>query len=168
MHIFQLIMPSLNGEDIALQRYQGQVLLIVNVASACGYTPQYSGLQALYARYAAQGFAVLGFHYNQFGRQEPGTAAQIAAFCESRYQITFQMFAKVEVNGPGQCALYAQLTSRDTNPQWAGAIEWNFEKFLLARDGRLVARFSSDVEPESSELIRAIERELAQPAVTSH
>lgn len=161
MHIFQLTMPSLSGEDIALQDYQGQVLLIVNVASACGYTPQYRGLQALYTRYAAQGFAVLGFPCNQFGQQEPGTAAQIATFCVQRYGVTFPLFAKVEVNGPRQCALYAQLTSQDTRPQGAGPIEWNFEKFLLARDGHLVARFPSEVEPESSAVTQLIERELA-------
>ncbi len=163
MDIFQLTMPALSGEEIAFQHYQGQVLLIVNVASACGYTPQYRGLQALYSRYAAQGFAVLGFPCNQFGGQEPGTAVHIAAFCEQRYGVTFPLFAKVEVNGARQCALFAQLTSKDTNPTWAGPIEWNFEKFVLGRTGHVVARFSSDVEPESRAVTQAIERELAHP-----
>src|SRR5512145_1909272 len=129
-------MKSLQGEDIDLMHYQGNVLLIVNVASACGYTPQYRGLQALYDKYAPQGFAVLGFPCNQFGQQEPGTADQIAAFCQQRYGVTFPMFEKVNVNGPQQCGLYKYLTSKDTSVQWAGPLQWNFEKFLLARDGQ--------------------------------
>lgn len=156
-------MPALGGEDVDLRQYHGQVLLIVNVASACGYTPQYRGLQAIYSKYAAQGFVVLGFPCNQFGNQERGSAAQIAAFCEQRYGVTFPMFAKVEVNGSRQCALYKELTSLDTRPVPAGPVDWNFEKFLLARDGRVVARFSSDVTPESRQLVEQIEQELAQP-----
>jgi glutathione peroxidase len=143
--VLQLTMPSLTGEDIDLAQYQGRVLLIVNVASACGYTPQYKGLQALHATYAAQGFAVLGFPCNQFGQQEPGSAAQIATFCEQRYGVTFPMFAKVDVNGPRQCALYKHLTAQHTQPVSAGPIQWNFEKFLLGRDGPVVARFRSHV-----------------------
>jgi glutathione peroxidase len=120
--VLQFTMSSLAGEDIDLTRYQGQVLLIVNVASACGYTPQYKGLQALHAKYAAQGFTVLGFPCNQFGQQEPGSAAQIAAFCEQRYGVTFPMFAKVDVNGPHQCTLYKHLTAQPTQPAPAGPI----------------------------------------------
>jgi glutathione peroxidase len=162
--VLQFTMSSLAGEDIDLARYQGQVLLIVNVASACGYTPQYKGLQALHAKYAAQGFAVLGFPCNQFGQQEPGSAAQIATFCEQRYGVTFPMFAKEDVNGPRQCALYQHLTAQPTQPAPAGPIQWNFEKFLLARDGTVVARFRSHVAPESAQLVESIERELAKPA----
>ncbi|MBM3223897.1 MAG: glutathione peroxidase [Candidatus Tectomicrobia bacterium] len=159
-------MPALRGEDVDLRHYHGQVILIVNVASACGYTPQYRGLQALYTKYAPQGFVVLGFPCNQFGHQEPGTAAQIAAFCEQRYGVTFPLFAKVEVNGPRQCALYKALTSQDTRPVPAGPVDWNFEKFLLARAGQVVARFSSGVTPESRQLVERLEQELAQPLPT--
>jgi glutathione peroxidase len=155
-------MKSLRGEDVDLAQYQGKVLLIVNVASACGYTPQYKGLQALYTKYAPAGFEVLGFPCNQFGQQEPGTADQIATFCQQRYGVTFPMFEKVDVNGPKQCALYKYLTSQDPRAPWAGVIQWNFEKFLLARDGHVVARFQSHVAPESKPLIEAIEHELAQ------
>jgi glutathione peroxidase len=160
--VLQFTMKSLTGEDIDLTHYQRHVLLIVNVASACGYTPQYKGLQALHAKYAAQGFAVLGFPCNQFGQQEPGSAAQIATFCEQRYGVTFPMFDKVEVNGPHQCALYKYLTAQPTQPAPAGAIQWNFEKFLLSREGTVVARFRSHVAPESAQLIEHIERELAE------
>ena len=152
-------MRSLAGEEIDLTQYQGTVLLIVNVASECGYTPQYRGLQALQARYGQDGFAVLGFPCNQFGQQEPGTADQIAAFCSRRYSVTFPMFEKVDVNGQNQCGLYKYLTSQESS----GPIQWNFEKFLVARDGQVVARFRSSVAPESKPLVEAIERELAKP-----
>ena len=159
--MLQFKMKSLAGDDVDLAQYQGQVLLIVNVASECGYTPQYKGLQALYTKYAPDGFAVLGFPCNQFGQQEPGTAQQIATFCQQRYGVTFPMFEKVAVNGPNQCGLYKYLTSQDTKPQGAGPIQWNFEKFLLAHDGKVVAHFPSHVAPESKALVEAIERELA-------
>ena len=162
--MLQFTMKSLGGEDVDLAQYQGKVLLLVNVASACGYTPQYRGLQALYDKYAPDGFAVLGFPCNQFGHQEPGTADQIATFCRQRYGVTFPMFEKIDVHGPRQCGLYRYLTSPDTNPQWAGPIQWNFEKFLLARDGQVVARFTSHVAPESPPVIEVIARELAKPA----
>jgi glutathione peroxidase len=161
--VLQFNIKSLAGEDVDLGQYQGQVLLIVNVASECGYTPQYRGLQALYSKYAPDGFALLGFPCNQFGQQEPGTADQIATFCQRRYGVTFPMFEKVAVNGANQCGLYKYLTSKYTNPQCAGPIQWNFEKFLLARDGKVVARFPSHVAPESKALVEAIERELVLP-----
>jgi len=161
--VLQFKMRSLAGEEIDLVQYQGTVLLIVNVASECGYTPQYKGLQALYARYAQDGFAVLGFPCNQFGQQEPGTADQIAAFCSRRYSVTFPMFEKVDVNGKNQCGLYKYLTSQDTSAPLSGPIQWNFEKFLVARDGQVVTRFQSSVAPESKPLVEAIERELAKP-----
>lgn len=160
--MLQFKLKSLAGDDVDLAQYQGQVLLIVNVASECGYTSQYRGLQALYSKYAPDGFAVLGFPCNQFGQQEPGTASQIATFCQQRYSVAFPMFEKVAVNGPNQCGLYKHLTSKDTNPQWAGPIQWNFEKFLLAHDGQVVARYPSHVAPESKALVEAIERALAQ------
>ena len=160
--MLQLQMKSLAGQDVDFSQYHGKVLLIVNVASACGYTPQYRGLQALYDKYAQDGFVVLGFPCNQFGHQEPGTAGQIATFCQTRYGVTFDMFEKVDVNGKNQCALYAHLTSKDTNAQYAGPLQWNFEKFLMARDGTVAARFRSSVAPESKAIVEAIERELAQ------
>jgi glutathione peroxidase len=161
--MLQFQMQSLAGQAVDLAQYEGQVLLIVNVASECGYTPQYQGLQALHTRYAADGFMVLGFPCNQFGQQEPGTAAQIATFCQRHYGVTFPMFAKVDVNGKNQCALYKYLTSPDTNAQSAGAIRWNFEMFLLGRNGTMVARFPSHVDPLSPPLVQAIEREIAKP-----
>ena len=161
--MLQFTMKALTGENIDLTQYAGQVLLIVNVASACGYTLQYKGLQALHAQYAPQGFAVLGFPCNQFGGQEPGAPTQIAAFCTQRYGVTFPMFDKVEVNGHRQCALYKHLTTQHTQPVAAGPVQWNFEKFLLGRDGVVVARFRSHVAPESALLVESIERELAPP-----
>jgi len=156
-------LPSLPGEAVDLAQYRGKVLMIVNVGSACGYTPQYQGLQGLYDKYAPDGLEVLGFPCNQFGQQEPGTADQIAAFCTRRYGVTFAMFEKVDVNGKHQCGLYTYLTSQATNAPCAGPIQWNFEKFLIARDGNVVARFRSGVAPESKPLVEAIERELAKP-----
>lgn len=161
--MLQGTMKSLAGQPVDLRHYHGQVLLIVNVASECGYTPQYKGLQALNTKYGPSGLRVLGFPCNQFGWQEPGTSAQIAQFCERQYGVTFDMFEKVEVNGKNQCELYKYLTSPDTNPQYAGPIQWNFEKFLIARDGTVVGRFSSSVGPESKALVEAIERELKTP-----
>jgi glutathione peroxidase len=157
-------LKSLGGQEVDLTQYHGKVLLIVNVASECGYTPQYRGLQALYDKYGQSGFRVLGFPCNQFGRQEPGTSEQIAQFCQKNYGVTFDVFEKIDVNGKNQCDLYKYLTSPDTNPKGAGPIQWNFEKFLIARDGTPVARFGSGVAPESKSLVEAIERELEQSA----
>jgi glutathione peroxidase len=155
-------MKSLAGQEVDLTQYHGKVVLIVNVASECGYTPQYKGLQALYAKYGQDGLMVLGFPCNQFGRQEPGTSAQIAQFCQKNYGVTFDMFEKVDVNGKNQCDLYKYLTSPDSNAKYAGPIQWNFEKFLIARNGTVLARFGSSVAPESKSLVEAIEREIKQ------
>ena len=157
-------MTSLEGQEVDLAQYQGKVLLIVNVASECGYTPQYKGLQVLYNKYGPSGLKVLGFPCNQFGRQEPGTSEQIAQFCQRNYGVTFDMFEKIDVNGKNQSDLYKYLTSPGTNPETAGPIQWNFEKFLIARDGTVVARFGSGVVPESKALVEAIARELKQSA----
>jgi glutathione peroxidase len=157
-------MKSLAGQEVDLSQYQGKVVLIVNVASACGYTPQYKGLQALYAKYGPSGLMVLGFPCNQFGHQEPGTSEQIAQFCQKNYGVSFDMFEKVDVNGKNQCELYKHLTSPDTNAKHAGPIQWNFEKFLIARNGTVVARFGSGVAPESKSLVEAVEREIEQSA----
>jgi glutathione peroxidase len=157
-------MRSLAGEEVDLSQYQGKVVLIVNVASECGYTPQYKGLQALYSKYGPSGLMVLGFPCNQFGHQEPGSSQQIAQFCQKNYGVTFDMFEKVEVNGRNQCDLYKHLTSPDANAKYPGPIQWNFEKFLIARDGTVVARFGSSVAPESKLLVEAIEREIKASA----
>jgi glutathione peroxidase len=157
-------MKSLAGREVDLTQYHGRVVLIVNVASECGYTPQYKGLQALYDKYGQAGFMVLGFPCNQFGRQEPGTSEQIAQFCQKNYGVTFDMFEKVDVNGKNQCDLYKYLTSPDTNAKCAGPIQWNFEKFLISRDGTVVARFGSGVAPESKSLVEAIDHEIKQSA----
>lgn len=157
-------MKSLDGKPVKLDKYAGKVVLVVNVASQCGYTPQYEQLEALYKKYGPQGFVVLGFPANEFGQQEPGSDAEIAQFCKQNYGVTFDMFSKVVVKGPGQCALYEYLTSPKTDPKFAGPIKWNFEKFLLARDGKVVARYRSATEPDAPEVTQAIEAELAKPA----
>ena len=155
-------MQTLGGEDVNLaEKYAGQVVLLVNVASRCGLTPQYEALEALHEKYAERGLAVVGVPCNQFNGQEPGTAAEIAEFCSTRYGVEFDMLSKVEVNGDGACPLYMHLTSKETNPQFGGPITWNFEKFLFNRQGQLVARFAPKVKPDSPEVILAIENELA-------
>ncbi len=160
--VLNFTMNSLAGEPVDLARYRGKVVLIVNTASKCGHTPQYKDLQALHETYGPKGLAVLGFPANEFGRQEPGTDAEIAAFCTQNYGVTFDMFSKVVVKGPGQCELYKFLTSPQTNEPFAGPITWNFEKFLVGRSGQVVARFAPKVKPQSPEVLAAIESELAK------
>ncbi|MCS6850034.1 MAG: glutathione peroxidase [Gemmataceae bacterium] len=155
-------MTSLSGQPVNLAKYQGKVVLIVNVASECGLTPQYKGLQELHRRFAPDGLAILGFPANEFGGQEPGTNAQIAEFCKKNYGVEFDMFAKVVVKGEGQCPLYRFLTSKETNPKFGGDVTWNFEKFLISRKGEIVARFSPETEPTSDEVVNAIKAELAK------
>ncbi len=155
-------MKSLDGKDVDLAKYQGKVVLIVNVASECGLTPQYEGLQALHDKYADKGLAILGFPCNQFGSQEPGTAAEIREFCTTHYGVKFDMFAKVNVNGEEACPLYKYLTAQNTKPKGSGDISWNFEKFLLDRDGNVVARFEPRTTPDAQEVVKAIEAELAK------
>lgn len=153
---------SLGGETIALSRYAGQVLLIVNVASECGFTPQYQGLQDLYRAYRDCGFAVLGFPCNQFGGQEPGDASQIAAFCSANYGVEFPMFQKIEVNGPGAHPLYAWLKGEKAGILGSAAIKWNFTKFLVGRDGKVLRRYGPAVKPQA---LRAdVEKALAATA----
>jgi glutathione peroxidase len=151
---------SIDGVDKPLKDYAGKTLLIVNVASQCGLTPQYSGLQKLYEDYRARGLEVLGFPCNQFGAQEPGSEGQIKTFCETRFGVTFPMFAKLDVNGAGRHPVYNFLTSQPTQPDGPGDIQWNFAKFLVDKKGAVVARFSPTVTPSSSELIQAIEQTL--------
>jgi len=160
-------MESLAGEKVDLARYHGDVVLMVNVASKCGLTPQYEQLQALHERYAEQGLSILGFPANNFGKQEPGTNEQIAEFCQRNYGVQFDMFAKVSVKGDDQCELYQYLTGEETNGPFAGPIKWNFTKFLINRDGEVVARFEPRTKPDSKQVIEAIERELAKADPTA-
>lgn len=151
--IYQFTAKSLEGADISLQDFQNKVLLIVNTASQCGFTPQYQGLQALYDQFAAQGFAVLGFPCNQFGQQEPGSASDIQQFCETRYGVSFPMFAKVDVNGPSAHPLFRFLTQAAPGMAIpllgsAEAVKWNFTKFLVDRQGKVVKRYGSMTKPE--------------------
>ena len=156
MTVHEFRAKSIDGTDVSLSDYRGKVLLIVNVASACGFTPQYAGLEKVHDKYKDRGFAVLGFPCNQFGRQEPGTNKEIAEFCTSEYGVTFPMLAKVDVNGKNACPLYKHLTGKDTDPKFAGAIKWNFEKFLVARNGEIVARFASDADLEGETFLKAL------------
>jgi glutathione peroxidase len=155
-------MKNLAGKEVKLADYQGKVVMIVNVASKCGYTPQYKGLQALHDKYAKEGLVVLGVPSNDFGRQEPGTDEEIAAFCDQNYGVKFDMLSKVAVKGEKKAPLYKYLTSKETNPTFGGDIKWNFTKFLISRDGAIVGRFEPAVEPESENVTQAIEAELAK------
>jgi len=152
--IYDFTATSLAGEDVPLKRYQGQVLLIVNTASACGFTPQYKGLESLQKAYASRGFSVLGFPCNQFGRQEPGNAAQIQQFCSANYAVSFPMFDKIEVNGDQTHPLYRYLKSEKSG-LLVPSIKWNFTKFLVDRSGKVVARHAPTTTPEA--LTRDIE-----------
>lgn len=160
--VLSFTMKSLTGADVPLSRYQGKVVLIVNTASKCGNTPQYAALQAMYKKYAPQGFMILGFPSNDFRHQEPGTDEQIADFCTKNYGVTFDMFSKVDVLGPTKCDLYKFLTSPQTDPQFPGEITWNFEKFLVSRDGRIVDRFKPKTKPDDDKVVAAVEAELAK------
>jgi glutathione peroxidase len=155
-------MKSLDGKDVDLSKYQGKVVLIVNVASKCGLTGQYEQLQELHEEHCDKGLAVLGFPCNQFLFQESGTAEEIKEFCRVNYGVTFDMFAKVEVNGKRACDLYKTLTTLDTKPVGPGKISWNFEKFIVGRDGEVVARFSPRTKPDDPKLLKVIEAELAK------
>lgn len=151
-------MSSIDGKTVDLSRYQGQVVLMVNVASQCGFTPQYAGLEELHTKYAAKGLRILGFPSNDFGEQEPGTNSEISQFCKQNYGVEFDMFSKIVVRGQGQAPLYKYLTSL---PKFPGQVDWNFEKFLVARNGEVIGRFKSEVEPTSSQMTSAIESALA-------
>jgi len=157
--VFDITVKDIKGADVSLDTYRGKVLLIVNVASKCGYTKQYTGLEALYAKYKDQGLVVLGFPCNQFGGQEPGTEAEIAEFCSVKFNVKFPLFAKIEVNGPGRAPLYTFLSGEGS--KFPGKIGWNFNKFLVGRDGQVIARYESKVAPESAELVAAVEAALA-------
>lgn len=153
-------MTNIDGKKVDLEDYEGKVVLIVNTASKCGLTDQYTGLEELYKKYDKKGFVVLGFPCNQFNSQEPGTDADIKKFCSTRYSVSFPLFSKIEVNGDDATPLYKYLTSKDTKPAGKGNIKWNFEKFLVDRDGNLVNRFSPRTKPSDAELVKAIEAQL--------
>src|SRR5262245_59640824 len=156
-------METLEGKKINLaEKYKGKVVLLVNVASKCGNTPQYKPLEALHEQYADKGLAIVGVPCNQFGKQEPGSSDEIAAFCEKNYGVKFDMLGKVDVNGEDAAPLYKKLTSKETDPEFAGKINWNFEKFLFDRNGKVVARFAPKTQPDSKEVVAAIEKELAK------
>ncbi|MGD0743954.1 MAG: glutathione peroxidase [Verrucomicrobiota bacterium] len=157
--IYNIPLKDIDGKDTSLKPYQGKVMLIVNVASKCGYTPQYTALEALYQKYKDQGLVVLGFPCNQFAHQEPGTDAEIKQFCSSKYNVTFPMFDKIEVNGDHRHPLYVMLAGKES--PFSGNIGWNFTKFLVGRDGKILKRFNSPVKPDSPEVIQAIEAALA-------
>lgn len=160
--LYEVPVTTLAGADTTLASYRGDVLLIVNVASRCGFTGQYEGLQKLQTDYGARGLSVLGFPANNFLNQEPGTNEEIASFCSVRFGVTFPMFAKISVKGGDQHPLYRYLTSPSTNPEHAGEIEWNFTKFLVGRDGRVIDRFGPRTKPEDEKVIAAIEQALAE------
>jgi len=155
--IYDVELPRLDGKPESLSIYSGKVVLAVNVASKCGFTPQYAGLQALHDRFADRGLVVLGFPCNQFFHQEPGTSEQIQEFCSVNYGVTFPLFAKLDVKGPSQHPLYAILSESADDSGKAGNVSWNFEKFLIGRDGRVARRFRSKVTPEDPKVVGAIE-----------
>lgn len=156
-------METIDGEKVRLDKYHGDVILMVNVASKCGLTKQYKELQQLHKDYAGMGLSILGFPANNFGKQEPGSDEEIATFCEKNYGVEFDLFSKISVAGDDQAPLYAFLTSEETNPKFAGKIGWNFEKFLVNRNGEVIARFAPRTKPSAEEVIKAIEDALAQP-----
>jgi glutathione peroxidase len=158
LHDFEA--KGIDGKPRALRDFSGQVAVIVNVASKCGLTPQYAGLQKLYETYRGRGLEVLGFPCNQFAGQEPGTEAEVQEFCSLNYGVTFPLFAKIEVNGAGRHPLYAWLTAEDAQPEGAGDVKWNFGKFVVGRDGEVVARFDPRTAPDDQGLVGAVERAL--------
>ena len=158
--VHEFTMDAINGTPTPLASFKGKVMLVVNVASQCGYTYQYEGLQALYMKYKDQGLVIVGFPANNFGGQEPGSNAEIGAFCKSKFGVTFPMFSKISVKGSDKAPLYQFLTDKNANPKTGGEIPWNFTKYLVDRNGKVLARFDAPVEPESPELTSAIEAAL--------
>jgi glutathione peroxidase len=157
--LYSFTLNSIDGKPAPLADYKGKVVLIVNVASQCGYTPQYSALEAIYEKYKDRGFVIVGFPANNFGAQEPGTNEEIKTFCSRKYNVTFPMYAKISVKGADQAPLYAYLTN-ETGKGIAGEIQWNFTKFLVDRNGNVVQRFEPAVTPDSTEVTSAIEKQL--------
>jgi glutathione peroxidase len=160
-NIYDFTLPSIDGQPMPLADFKGKVVLVVNVASRCGYTPQYSALEALYEKYKGQGFVIVGFPANNFGAQEPGTNEEIKTFCSRKYNVTFPMYSKVSVKGDDQTPLYQYLT-KQTGSLIAGEIKWNFTKFLVDRNGNVVQRFESAITPDSKDVVSAVEKQLSQ------
>lgn len=160
--MYEFTMKDIDGNDVSLEKYKGNVVMLVNVASRCGLTPQYEGLQAIYDKYKERGFTVLGFPANNFMGQEPGTEAEIKEFCSLNYNVGFPMFSKISVKGTDQHPLYRFLTHPETNPGFDGDITWNFEKFLADREGKIIARFSPRTVPTDAEVIEKLEAALAK------
>ena len=156
---------DINGKEVDLAQYRGKVVMLVNVASKCGLTPQYQQLVALYHQYKDQGFVVLGFPANNFMGQEPGTEAEIKEFCSTTYKVDFPLFSKISVKGDDIHPLYAELTSEEQNPGFGGEIGWNFAKFLVDREGRVVARFDPRTKPDAEHVVSAVEAQLAKPVL---
>jgi len=159
--VYDFTLPSIDGRPMPLADFKGKVILVVNVASRCGYTPQYSALEALYEKYKDQGFVIVGFPANNFGAQEPGTNEEIKTFCSRKYNVSFPLYSKVSVKGDDQTPIYQYLT-KQTAPSIAGDIKWNFTKFLVDRNGKVVQRFESAVTPDSKEVVSAVEKQLSQ------
>jgi glutathione peroxidase len=155
---------DIDGKKVDLSQYKGKVVMIVNVASKCGNTPQYKQLQEAWEKNKDKGLVILGFPANEFGKQEPGTNAQIKEFCTKEYDVTFPMFSKIVVKGEGIHPLYQYLTSKETDPKFGGDIEWNFAKFIVGRDGQVVARFPAKTKPDAKEVVAKLDEELAKPA----
>jgi len=160
--IYDFTMNDIDGKPVNLADFKGKVVLVVNVASRCGFTPQYEGLQKLYLKYQQQGLVILGFPANNFGFQEPGTNAEIKSFCSAKYNVTFPIFSKISVKGDDIDPLYKYLTDKASNPEYGGDIKWNFNKFLVDRHGKIVARFEPQVKPDSDQVVQAIEKALQQ------
>src|SRR6202047_2374516 len=158
--VHEFTMDALNGTPTPLANFKGKVMLVVNVASQCGYTYQYEAFQALYVKYKDQGLVIAGFPANNFGSQEPGTNEEIGAFCKSKFGVTFPMFSKISVKGGDKAPLYQFLTDKSVNPKTGGEIQWNFTKFLVDREGKVIQRFEPDVEPLSGGLVSAVEAAL--------
>jgi len=163
--IYDFTMKTIDGKEIPLSRYEGKVLLLVNVASECGNTPQYADLEALYRKYRDRGFMILAFPANNFGAQEPGTDEEIKEFCTTTYGVTFDLFSKISVKGDDRHPLYRFITSEESNPGFGGEVKWNFQKYLVSRAGKIVGKFQPKLNPQSEELTKAIEAALDEEVV---
>jgi len=161
--VYDFTLNTIDGQPAPLASYKGKVVLLVNVASRCGFTPQYTGLESVYEKYKDRGFVIIGIPANNFGSQEPGTNEEIKTFCKSKYSVTFPMMSKLSVKGEDKAPLYQFLTDKTANPQTGGEIQWNFTKFLIGPDGRVITRFESAVTPDSPEVLAAIEKALNAP-----
>ena len=159
--VFDYTLNTIDGQPAPLAAYKGKIVLLVNVASRCGFTPQYTALESIYARYKDRGFVIIGIPANNFGAQEPGTNQEIKTFCQSKYNVTFPMMSKVSVKGEDKTPLYQYLTDKSVNPKTGGDIQWNFTKFLVGPEGQIIARFEPKVTPDSPEVTGAIEQALA-------